>query len=353
MIAFKDISSIYNRLSDNLSKEIFNTRLTYAMGECERWDFPMNQINEPLRIEFFPEYMKNRRERIVVFGFGKVGKYTARLLKKCGYFVYAFCDSKSSGGGQLEIEGTPVLSFSELCKHKDEYIIVIGSINFTEQIYEQCLWYGFKRENIFYPPRRFLLAFAEGQYFDFFEAGSNEVFVDCGAWNGATSVEFTRWAGENYEKIYLFEAIPENKALIQNNLREAGVSDYELIMKGAWSMKTNLTFSNTLMPNAKFDEGGNYHVPVTSIDQILEGQKATFIKMDIEGSEYQAILGAQKTIKACQPRLAISVYHKKMDFFELPKLVLSINSNYQLAYRTYASAGDETILYAWPESGSR
>ena len=68
--------------------------------------------------------------------------------------------------------------------------------------------------------------------------------------------------------------------------------------------------------------------------------------MDIEGAEYKALLGAEQTIRKYKPKLAISVYHNRCDIWEIPKLVLSYNSDYKLYFRTYSFTGNDTIMYA-------
>ena len=92
-------------------------------------------------------------------------------------------------------------------------------------------------------------------------------------------------------------------------------------------------------------ESGNIEVPVADIDSLVNDQ-VTFIKMDIEGSEYEALKGAKNTIKMYKPRLAISVYHKLQDIWDIPKLILELNPNYKLYFRHYSIAEDETVLYA-------
>ena len=70
--------------------------------------------------------------------------------------------------------------------------------------------------------------------------------------------------------------------------------------------------------------------------------------MDIEGAEYEAILGCINIIKKCSPTLAISVYHSISDFWRIPFLVLSINPNYKLFVRHYTETGYETVMYFIP-----
>lgn len=68
--------------------------------------------------------------------------------------------------------------------------------------------------------------------------------------------------------------------------------------------------------------------------------------MDIEGSEHDAILGAKKIIKRYKPVLAICVYHRDEDFFDIPNLILSIRPDYKLYFRQYEITDEETVCYA-------
>lgn len=72
--------------------------------------------------------------------------------------------------------------------------------------------------------------------------------------------------------------------------------------------------------------------------------------MDIEGAEYKALLGAEKTIKKYKPKLAICIYHKPEDVWEIPMLIHKINPNYRFYVRHYSLTTPETILYAIDES---
>lgn len=72
----------------------------------------------------------------------------------------------------------------------------------------------------------------------------------------------------------------------------------------------------------------------------------TFIKMDIEGSELEALKGAKETIKQFKPKLAICVYHKKEDLLEIPQYILSLNPGYKLFLRNAASIPTDVVLYA-------
>jgi len=68
--------------------------------------------------------------------------------------------------------------------------------------------------------------------------------------------------------------------------------------------------------------------------------------MDIEGSELQALQGAINTIKKSRPKLAVSVYHKRSDIWDIPMFLLGIHPDYRFYLRTYSFTGNETVLYA-------
>ncbi len=102
--------------------------------------------------------------------------------------------------------------------------------------------------------------------------------------------------------------------------------------------------------SSRFSEIGEESVNVTSIDAIKQGELkeevVTFIKMDIEGAELEALKGAKQTITRDKPDLAICIYHKDEDIVEIPKYILELNPRYELFLRHYDVTAYETILYA-------
>lgn len=89
-------------------------------------------------------------------------------------------------------------------------------------------------------------------------------------------------------------------------------------------------------------------IPVVALDDVCKDEAVTFIKMDIEGSERNALLGSERTIARCKPKLAISIYHKPEDVWELPELILRMNPEYALYVRHYSLTAEDTVLYAIP-----
>ncbi|MCL2284599.1 MAG: FkbM family methyltransferase [Fibromonadales bacterium] len=178
---------------------------------------------------------------------------------------------------------------------------------------------------------------------------SNEVYIDCGAYDGFTIKKFCKQAGE-YHKIYGFEPIPDLHKMALQNLEKWGIENVEIIQKGLWSSKASFNFSvrnDSGCP--RIDCKGNISIEVVSIDEVIpESEKVTFITMDIEGAELEALKGAEKTIRRCKPKLAISIYHKSQDIIEIPSLIISMVPDYRFYIRHHGSLISETILYALP-----
>lgn len=123
----------------------------------------------------------------------------------------------------------------------------------------------------------------------------------------------------------------------------------ELINRGLWSREETLYFAGNADQGSKIIETEGQDVmtvPVAAIDDVAGGEKVTFIKMDVEGAELEALKGARKTIEKHHPRLAISIYHKPEDIWEIPAYILSLSGDYRLYIRHYQFSKNETILYA-------
>jgi hypothetical protein len=73
--------------------------------------------------------------------------------------------------------------------------------------------------------------------------------------------------------------------------------------------------------------------------------KPDFIKMDLEGMEIAALKGAQNIIKEFKPRLAVCLYHRLQDMWEIPILLKRIEPKYKF-YCRKNSPYVEFVLYA-------
>lgn len=191
------------------------------------------------------------------------------------------------------------------------------------------------------------------QYFgnEFVNANAYYRFVDCGAYIGDT---FQIWDDLIKSKQIPMEKVKyyglEPDPQIAKCLKEAvkGKEGYTSIFEvGAWNSSGVLRFEATNGGTSKIIENdGNKGIRVVSLDELLSGEKVTMIKMDIGGSEMQALEGAVRLIKEQKPCLAICVYHKNNDLIDITKKVHSILPEYRLYLRHHSFGGAETVLYA-------
>ncbi len=184
-----------------------------------------------------------------------------------------------------------------------------------------------------------------GQYFeDFVTYSENEVFVDAGGYDGLTTREFVRHCPD-YKKILFFEPSDENMSAAKENL--AAYSNVEYFSKGLSDTEGVVRFDADAGSASTFSPTGSIEIEVGTLDALVP-DAITFIKMDIEGAEGLAIDGCRKHIAKDHPKLAIAVYHKVNDFWELPDKILYIRNDYKLYMRHYTEGTDETIMYFVP-----
>jgi FkbM family methyltransferase len=100
---------------------------------------------------------------------------------------------------------------------------------------------------------------------------------------------------------------------------------------------------------SSISEAGVVDGKVISLDKILDGEKVTFIKMDIEGAEMDALRGAKKTINNFKPKLAICIYHSTEDLWRIPLYIKKIVPDYKIYIRHHTNLLYETVCYAIPK----
>lgn len=157
----------------------------------------------------------------------------------------------------------------------------------------------------------------------------NETIVDLGAYDGDTIREFTAFTNGKYNHIYALE--PDAKNFKKLSRSTENMADIDIYNMGAWSKRDTLIFDSQASRNSKLSSKGTA-VEVTDIDSLIN-TPITMLKMDIEGSELQALRGAKKTITKYLPKLYVCAYHRNEDLFTLPLKILEINKNYRLYFR--------------------
>jgi len=93
---------------------------------------------------------------------------------------------------------------------------------------------------------------------------------------------------------------------------------------------------------------GGAKVPCLSLDEAFSERPCSFIKMDIEGHEAQALRGAAGCMRANAPALAVSVYHRPDDFFRIPRLVAALAPTHRpgMSLLRYGAYFYDAVLFA-------
>ena len=103
---------------------------------------------------------------------------------------------------------------------------------------------------------------------------------------------------------------------------------------------TDTSFGSRIMPQA------DSWIQTVTIDHVLPGFDPTYIIMDIEGAELEALKGAESTIRNNRPDLAICLYHAPHHLWEIPLYLNALGVGYRFYLRNYTSFVGETVLYA-------
>jgi FkbM family methyltransferase len=185
------------------------------------------------------------------------------------------------------------------------------------------------------------------QYFPegIIQLSEKEVFADGGAYTGDTLLAFIRKAKNKYSRCYAFEPEPGNAARLNALAGRQGFRDVSIVRKGLWSKADTLRFSAAEgETGSAISETGSASIEVETIDKAAPD--ATFIKLDIEGAELEALKGAAETIKRNRPKLAVCLYHKPGDLFEIPLFLKALAPDYRFYLRQHQPVSCELVLYA-------
>ena len=179
----------------------------------------------------------------------------------------------------------------------------------------------------------------------------DEVYVDCGGFDGDTLKDFYRATKGQFSKAIVFEPDPSNfKKLnaLAAALPEDAPARVETFPCAVGRRSEEIVFQSTGSLSSHISAEGSLRVPCESLDKVLMNQRITFLKMDIEGAELDAISGAESLIRKNRPILTICLYHKQKHLWAIPLKIASYVSDYDYHLRTHGKDGWDLILYAIP-----
>lgn len=232
----------------------------------------------------------------------------------------------------------------------------------SRQTYTDVLSYRFKLQ----PKKEISEIYCDNQYFavpEMLTFSENDVFVDCGAFVGDTVESYLNHCQGLFHKIIAFEPGPVQfkamKERFQRLRREWAIpsENLECICAGVGSRSSHASLAEDEithhiigahlvdMDSEKIADGNA--VAIVALDEALKDQCVGFIKADIEGYEMDMLHGAEHLIRTQHPRMAICLYHKLMDYYEIPLYLHELVPEYHFKVRHHSMRLTETVLYAY------
>ena len=336
------INVIYRKLGDEESRQIFIDRLLFSM--TYEWQF----INHLLKIS--GNYTKlndvlTRKENIsaYIYGAGIRGKNLLDIFPEYNWVGY-IDRSKQIGGVYNDI---PVYGIEECSKISDKDVIIVSNASESEKIIQELMDRGICKDNILSYEEN-IRELSKYIYFEDFcidkQRLKGKAFVDVGAYKGEDSIRYYKWINNLNAKIIAFESDLNNYEICKLNLTK--YKNIKLYNMGLSNKSGEQNFVSGKGKMSVFSEMGDIAVPMTCLDEVANTMEIGYIKMDIEGFEKQALLGARRIIKQQYPMLAVSIYHKREDIWEIPKIILELNPKYKFFLRHYSLRQVDTVLYA-------
>lgn len=355
----KATDEVLSYLEDEESKFIYQKKVEYSetgnfecIQEIAKRYLPMRKGGEysPELENKMIDLLKDKKN-IIIFGCGASGKRIFDLLMMHGIAAECFVDNDSKKIG--EYRGIAIRHPQEIDYRDVDAVVISQTYQFyVEQIHEQLEKLGVAKNTflinyIDYAARDFQWE----QYFDpnIIKFGEKEIFVDAGALNLYTSKRFVEECEKNSVKelkIYAFEPDEISYRRCLEIKKSMSNVDLQLYNTGLWSRDCMLNFIETGDGDSKItQEKAQVSIKAMSLDNCVSDE-VTFIKMDIEGAELEALKGAEKIIKKYKPKLAICIYHKIEDLTEIPLYIKKLVPEYKFYVRHYSDSECETILYA-------
>lgn len=385
------MTDLQNKQTDAALNEILEQDIG-AIRAAQKTEFDFSQLPQTL----------------ILFGAGALGQHTAKSLANLPHrFQLLFCDNNQASA--KVIAGIPVLSPAEAFKTYRETAVFVVTVYNSSPLYSQLknagcrhvisvptlfrafpdqllpffglaapdpifkeqdavraaydLWdddesrqeyirllrwhVSGKYQNLFRPHP------AAETYFphDLFSPIPRERFVDCGAFDGdVLRVFLERWKNE-FEVIAAFEPDPISYQKLGAYLAQlpSSISNRITIHPFALGAQAGkIRFAAQGSVASSVTDLGETVIESVCLDETLGDFHPTFIKMDIEGSERDALAGAKNLLQNDAPVLAICLYHDIAHLWQIPLQIHAENPAYRLYLRRYAEDCWETVCYAVP-----
>lgn len=343
-IIIDDIKNVYTRLADELSKDIFVNRVLFSL--TDDWVYIRKIIKKVNVFKKLKETLSTCQKKIYLYGAGVRGERFPFLFPEYIYGGYIEKNKKKETCNDL-----PVFSLEQcfsIIKNGD--IVLVTNLNDYRKIKQSLIEGGIRNESIIVL-EEFYQEASQNMYFDSscidIKRLIGKIFIDAGSFDGNDTkkyYEYMKSMGEVNVKSVSFELDKHNYEICKKNLDEYKNADLYNFGLSDVSKKAKIAIGKGV--ETSLSEDGNEIVETKALDDMLQNSEIGYLKMDIEGAEIKALRGADKIIRTQNPMLAVSIYHKRDDIWEIPKIIISMNPNYKFYIRHYSLSIAETVLYA-------
>lgn len=336
---FTYLDDIYERMSDDISKQYFKDRIMYSLtGD---YGFISDMVKRTEVGKDFLDLLK-MHQNVYIYGCGKWGKGIADIFgDECN--ISAFIDKRETGG----YAGIPILPLEEF-KYSGGLVVVSPKVEIPgilEDLAQICgvdtqkviffkEYYKRSQESIYFNSR-----ILQPKYF------GEGMIIDVGCYDGQDYLNGMKWEnGFLTKREYLaLEPDPNNCAICVEQIGKN--ENCKIINAGASDQEKRFKITTQGMGTNFFDEGDT-EIQTVMLDKVIGEKKVSMIKMDVEGWECQALRGAEKIIKRNTPIITVSLYHKREDIWKIPKLLLELNPQYVFFIDHHTLGWSDTVLYA-------
>lgn len=333
---FELLHNIYDRIVDDKSKEIYRFRLLMTFtGELSYIRELVLTTDAGKKFEHFLKKQNN----LYLYGAGIRGKRMVHMFPEIKW--KGFIDQNQKG----TCNGLDILTPAEM-KGIEDAVILITNLLGVHEIRKNLLALGIKDSQIY------TLDEFDAHQEQYFEErcikhfkNTKGCFLDAGSFDGADSIRFINSDLNQGAPIYAFEPDKVNYDICRERLEK--YENARVYNIGLSDERQQACFLSKQGEMSRITNQGDCLIRIDTIDSILGENEIGFIKMDIEGYEKKAILGAKKHIENDKPNMMISVYHNLEDVIEIPKLLLNINPEYKFCLGHYSLCNGDTVLYAF------
>jgi FkbM family methyltransferase len=194
------------------------------------------------------------------------------------------------------------------------------------------------------------------QYFpdDLYAWSDDEWIVDGGAYDGDSVRMVSSRYGGRFGHILALEPDPANFSRLQATVAALpppvrAKVDCRQVALGSVRSTLHLDATGTAASMTSVAaSAGTIAVRAETLDCLVEGAIPTFVKLDIEGFEVDALEGGQQTIERHGPVLAVCVYHRQDHLWRIPLLLREWRDDYTFFLRPHNEEGWDLVCYAVP-----